>query len=140
MTRAAPRQGARAWRRKQTIASGERFTCDDLDALADKLAHAEERAARARPSSSRRSSATSPRTPSASARSPQRLAAWDVAAALAEVAHRDDWARPDVDDSLELVLEDARHPVVEKLAAARPLRPERRLARRGARGGRACGS
>ncbi len=47
-----------------------------------------------------------------------RLAAWDVAAALAEVAHRDDWVRPEVDDSLELVLEDARHPVVEKLAAA----------------------
>jgi DNA mismatch repair protein MutS len=47
-----------------------------------------------------------------------RLAAWDVAAALAEVAHRDDWARPEVDDSQELVLEDARHPVVEKLAAA----------------------
>jgi DNA mismatch repair protein MutS len=45
------------------------------------------------------------------------LAAWDVAAALAEVSHRDDWARPAIDDSLELVLEDARHPVVEKLAA-----------------------
>ena len=47
-----------------------------------------------------------------------RLAAWDVAGALAEVAHRDDYARPEVDDSLELVLEDARHPVVERLAAA----------------------
>jgi len=46
-----------------------------------------------------------------------RLAAWDVASALAEVAHRDDWTRPVVDDSLDLVLEDARHPVVEKLAA-----------------------
>ncbi|MDP9035886.1 MAG: DNA mismatch repair protein MutS, partial [Myxococcota bacterium] len=46
------------------------------------------------------------------------LAAWDVASALAELAHRDDWARPLVDDSLELVLEDVRHPVVEKLAAA----------------------
>ena len=42
----------------------------------------------------------------------------DVASALAELAHRDDYARPEVDDSLELVLEDARHPVVERLAAA----------------------
>ncbi len=42
----------------------------------------------------------------------------DVASALAEVAHRDDWVRPDVDESLELRLDDARHPVVEKLAAA----------------------
>ncbi len=41
-----------------------------------------------------------------------------MASGLAEVAHRDDWVRPEVDDSLELVLEDARHPVVEKLAAA----------------------
>ena len=47
-----------------------------------------------------------------------RLATWDVASALAEVAHREDWTRPEVEDSLELVLEDARHPVVEKLAAA----------------------
>jgi DNA mismatch repair protein MutS len=32
-----------AWRRKQTVATGERFTCEELDTLADKLAHAEER-------------------------------------------------------------------------------------------------
>ncbi len=42
--RTSPRRPA-AWRRKQTVASGERFTCEELDALADKLAHAEERAA-----------------------------------------------------------------------------------------------
>jgi DNA mismatch repair protein MutS len=105
------------WRRKQTIATGERFTCDDLDALADKLAHAEERAASrelelfalvvrqlAREEGRLRAVAA-------------RLATWDVASALAEVAHRDDWTRPIVDDSRDLVLEDARHPVVEKLAA-----------------------
>jgi DNA mismatch repair protein MutS len=107
-----------AWRRKQTVASGERFTCDELDALADKLAHAEERAA-AREAELfgalvRELARHAERLRSISAR----LAAWDVAASLAEVAHRDDWARPQVDDSLELVLEDARHPVVEKLAAA----------------------
>jgi DNA mismatch repair protein MutS len=106
------------WRRKQTIASGERFTCDELDALADKLAHAEERAA-AREADLyagvvRNLAAHAQRLRNVAAR----VAAWDVAAALAEVAHRDDWTRPDVDDSLELVLEDARHPVVERLAAA----------------------
>jgi DNA mismatch repair protein MutS len=105
------------WRRKQTISSGERFTCDALDEVADKLAHAEERAASreaelfaqlvrdlARHAERLRSLAA-------------RLAALDVAAALGEVAHRDDWSRAVVDDSLELVIEDARHPVVEKLAA-----------------------
>ncbi len=106
------------WRRKQTIASGERYTCDALDALADRLAHAEDRAAA-------RESELFAGTVRDLARDAERLralaarlAAWDVAAALAEVAHRDDWARPVVDDSLDLVLEDGRHPVVEKLAAA----------------------
>jgi len=47
-----------------------------------------------------------------------RLAEWDVASALAEVAHRVDLARPEVDDSLRLDVEDGRHMVVERLAAA----------------------
>ncbi len=105
------------WRRKQTISSGERFTCDALDAIADKLAHAEERAAS-------REAALFAQTVRDLARHAERLrslaaclAAWDVASALGEVAHRDDWTRPVVDESLELALEDARHPVVEKLAA-----------------------
>jgi DNA mismatch repair protein MutS len=106
------------WRRKQTIATGERFTCDPLDALADKLAHAEERASAregvlfARLVRDLAGHAERLRSVAA------RLATWDVASALGEVAHRDDWARPEIDDSSELVLEDARHPVVEKLAAA----------------------
>ena len=108
----------KAWRRKQTIATGERFTCDELDTLADKLAHAEERL------SSREAelwialvrdlSAHVERLRAVSAR----LATLDVASALAETAHRDDYVRPEVDESLELHLEDARHPVVERLAAA----------------------
>ena len=105
------------WRRKQTISSGERFTCDALDEVADKLAHAEERAAS-------READLFAETVRDLARHVQRLrslaaclAAWDVAAALGEVAHRDDWSRPVIDESLELVLEDARHPVVEKLSA-----------------------
>ena len=105
------------WRRKQTIATGERFSCDELDTLADKLAHAEERAsAREAELFARlvRDLATHAERLRAVA---ARLAGWDVAAALAEVAHRNDWTRPEIDDSYELVLEDARHPVVERLAA-----------------------
>jgi DNA mismatch repair protein MutS len=118
VTRTHVAKAPAAWRRKQTVASGERFTCDELDALADKLAHAEERAA-AREAELftglvRDLARHAERLRAVAAR----LAGWDVASALAEVAHRDDWARPEVDDSLELVLEDARHPVVEKLAAA----------------------
>jgi DNA mismatch repair protein MutS len=45
VTRAHVEKAPREWRRKQTIANGERFTCDELDTLADKMAHAEERCA-----------------------------------------------------------------------------------------------
>ncbi|MBX3209398.1 MAG: DNA mismatch repair protein MutS [Labilithrix sp.] len=108
----------KAWRRKQTIATGERFTCDELEVLADKLAHAEERLA------SREGELWSALVRDLGAHVERlrgvsaRLAALDVASALAEVAHRDDYVRPEVDESLELYLEDARHPVVERLAAA----------------------
>jgi DNA mismatch repair protein MutS len=118
VTRAHVSKAPADWRRKQTIASGERFTCEALDTLADKLAHAEERA------SSRETELFAALVRDLGAHAERLrsvaacLASWDVASSLAEVAHREDWVRPLVDDSLELVLEDARHPVVEKLAAA----------------------
>jgi DNA mismatch repair protein MutS len=118
VTRSHVGKAPAAWRRKQTIATGERFTCDELDELADKLSHAESRAETreaelyaalgkevARAGDRLRAVAT-------------RIAEWDVASALAETAHAADYVRPTVDDSLEIALEDARHPVVEKLAAA----------------------
>jgi DNA mismatch repair protein MutS len=104
------------WIRKQTIANGERYTTDELDALQDKLLSAEDRhrerelelfdglrQAVAREGERMREVAG-------------RLARWDVLSALADVAHRDDHVRPEIDDSLALELEEARHPVVEKLA------------------------
>jgi DNA mismatch repair protein MutS len=47
-----------------------------------------------------------------------RVAAVDTLAALAEVAHRSGYSRPDIDDGGVIDLTDARHPVVERLAAA----------------------
>ena len=118
VTRSHLEKAPRAWRRKQTIATGERFTCDELDALADKLAHAEERAS-AREAELLAALVRDLAKGLARFRAvASRLAEWDVASALAEVAHRDDFARPEIDDSLEIVIEDGRHPVVEKLAAA----------------------
>jgi len=118
VTRSHVDKAPSTWRRKQTIATGERFTCDELDELADKLAHAEERLAsreaelfsglvRELRQHAERLKAVA-----------QRLATWDVASSLAEVAQRADYVRPTVDDSLELDIADGRHPVVEKLAAA----------------------
>jgi DNA mismatch repair protein MutS len=58
---------------------GERFTCEDLDALADKLAHAEERAAAREAELFAASSATSLRDSSPPPRGRRALAEWDVA-------------------------------------------------------------
>ena len=118
VTRTHLAKAPKTWRRKQTIAAGERFTCDELDTLADKLAHAEDRLA------SREGELFVHLVKKLAAHSERlreiasRLAVLDVSSSLAELAHRDDYTRPEVDDSFELVLEDARHPVVERLAAA----------------------
>jgi DNA mismatch repair protein MutS len=118
VTRAHVERAPREWRRKQTIANGERFTCDDLDVLADKIAHAEERCT-AREAELYAALVRDLAAYQARLRAvAQRLAEWDVASALAEVAHRADYVRPEVDDGSALVIEDGRHPVVERLAAA----------------------
>ena len=99
VTRTHLAKAPRAWRRKQTIATGERFTCDELDTLADKLAHAEERL------NSREGELFVALVKKLAAHSERlrslasRLAMLDVSSALAELAHRDDYTRPDVDDS-----------------------------------------
>ena len=119
-----------AWRRKQTVATGERYTTDELDDLADRLLHAEERHAQ------REASLFSDLVREVASHTEELrrlgslLAAWDVFAALAEVAHELDYCRPVVDESDVVDIRDGRHPVVERLAAAGPLRAERRLSRR----------
>ena len=118
LTKTHVAKAPRSWRRKQTVATGERYTCDELDELSDKVAHATSRvtsretelfaallAALAAHDAELRDAARS-------------LAEWDVASALAEVAHSRDYVRPLVDHGLALSLVDGRHPVVERLAAA----------------------
>jgi DNA mismatch repair protein MutS len=118
VTRSQAGRAPQAWRRKQTVAGGERFTLPELDELADRIVHAEERHRQREllllgellvvvKAASDRVTALS-----------ERLSRWDVAAALAEVAHRHDYRRPEVDASDVLTLTDGRHPVVEQLAAA----------------------
>jgi DNA mismatch repair protein MutS len=104
------------YRRKQTVASGERFTTDELDELQAKILNADERAhaleAELFLELRREVAANAPRVRALAAR----IADLDVHAALADVAHRHDYVRPEVDDGVALALEDARHPIVERLA------------------------
>jgi len=106
------------WRRKQTVASAERYTLPELDELSEAISSAEdqhrERELELIKALVGQASAAAERIKALSAR----IARWDVAAGLAELAHRYDYCRPEIDDSHELVLTDSRHPVVERLAAA----------------------
>jgi DNA mismatch repair protein MutS len=105
------------FRRKQTVATGERYSLPEVDDLADKISHAEERHRERELLLLRelveRAGKAAPRIALLS----ERLSAWDVAAGLADVAHRHDYVRPKVDDSDVLSLRDARHPVVERISA-----------------------
>ena len=118
VTRSQAGRAPDSFRRKQTVAAGERYTTPELDELADRITHAEDRHRQRELSLLAellaRAAAESGRVRALSAR----IARWDVAQALAETAHRYDYARPSVDASDVLCLKEARHPVVERLAAA----------------------
>ncbi|MGF1468210.1 MAG: DNA mismatch repair protein MutS [Sandaracinaceae bacterium] len=106
------------YRRKQTVANGERFITDELTELQDRILHADEGIAsleaelfddlRGRVGAHvgrLRALAT-------------HLADLDVHAALAAVAHRYDYARPELHVEPSLELTECRHPIVERLAEA----------------------
>ncbi len=107
----------KVWRRKQTVASGERFTLDELDVLAEKIAHADDAHRSRELELLKELNAKAHASASRIRRLSTLLACWDVACSLAEVAHRYDYQRPTVDDSTVLEIRDGRHPVVERLAA-----------------------
>jgi DNA mismatch repair protein MutS len=105
------------FRRKQTVATGERYTLPELDELADKISHAEERHRERELVLFKQLVELAGQAAPRIAMLSERLGGWDVAAALADVAHRHDYVRPKVDDSDVISLRDARHPVVERLSA-----------------------
>jgi DNA mismatch repair protein MutS len=106
------------FRRKQTVAGGERYTTDELDELQASLASAEEKYAERENELFSALVAEAGTHADAIRALSYRFAQWDVHAALAEVAHRRDYARPEIDSGQVLSIEDGRHPVVEELAAA----------------------
>ena len=105
--------------RKQTVANAERFVTAELGEF-----EAEDPVGRRAPvalelehlhGAARR---RSPRPRARLLALAARVAAVDALAALAEVAHRRGYCRPEIDDGGVIDLADARHPVVERLAAA----------------------
>ena len=118
VTRSQVLKAPKAWRRKQTVAAGERYTNPELDELADRITAAEEQF-RERELTLLKELLTRAANESTRVRAlAVRVARWDVAATLADIAHRNDYSRPLVDDSEVLEIIEGRHAVVERLAAA----------------------
>ena len=102
----------KTWRRKQTVASGERYTLDELDELAERITHAEDAHRQRELELLKELNALAHAAAARIRRLVGLIGAWDVAAGLAEIAHRYDYQRPSVDESTALRICDGRHPVV----------------------------
>jgi DNA mismatch repair protein MutS len=109
--------------RKQTVKNAERYTTAELDERQRQVLGAEDEAVR-------RENQLLDELRSFVAGQRQRLdraagilATLDVLAALADVARRRGWVRPEISDGGELVVEAGRHPVLEELLPAGTLVP-----------------
>jgi DNA mismatch repair protein MutS len=104
------------YQRKQTIAGGERFTTPALKEHEERVLGADERILEREldifESLRARVAAEAPRIQDTA----RALAALDVLAGLAETAAVANYTKPHVHDGDELVVTDARHPVVERFA------------------------
>jgi DNA mismatch repair protein MutS len=103
------------WERRQTTTNAERFVTPDLKRKESEVLGAEDKL-QAREHElfvalRERAAADVPRIQVAAVT----LARLDAESALAEAAARNGWTRPVLEDSDRLVLEGARHPVVERL-------------------------
>ncbi len=117
VSRTATKKVPESFRRKQTVAGGERYTFAELDDLADELQNAETNY-RARELAlmselNEQVCAVAERIHRLAAS----MSAIDVAASLSQVAAELDYCRPEVVDRDVLDIRDGRHPVVETLAA-----------------------
>lgn len=113
-----------AWTRKQTLVNAERYITEELKQFEEKILTAEEKMVEleAQLFSELRMAVAEAVEPVQ--RNARLLAMLDVYAALAEVAARYDYVRPEVNDSGILDIEDGRHPVVERsLPAGEPFIP-----------------
>jgi DNA mismatch repair protein MutS len=107
------------YERKQTLANAERFTTPELREMESKVLGANERAAaleREVFESVRQSVLENASGIRAAA---EAVASLDAVQCLAEVARRDGWVRPVVEESDLLEIRAGRHPVVEPLLGAR---------------------
>lgn len=101
------------FRRKQTVATGERYVTDELTAIETEILEADELLKVLEQQRFTELQARIAQGAARVSRLAHSLADLDTLSALAEVAHKNDYVRPVVDDSGVIELRDNRHPVVE---------------------------
>jgi len=101
------------YQRRQTLAGAERYTTVELRRLEDQVATADERSKELQLQRFETWRGFVLDAREAFQAMADTLARVDVLACLAEIAAASDWCRPAVDDGREMVLRDARHPIVE---------------------------
>ncbi len=103
------------WERRQTLTGAERFVTAALKLKEREVLSAEDRLCAREHERFLELRARAAEDVDALQRAADAIAALDAQAALAEAAARFGWSRPRVEDSDRLELENARHPVVERL-------------------------
>jgi DNA mismatch repair protein MutS len=104
--------------RKQTVATGERFVTPELAELETKILAAQETLVAREAELFRVLVGQVARRTGALLAAAAQVAAIDVSAALAELAHRSGYVRPEVDDGEGIEIVEGRHPVVERTVPA----------------------
>jgi DNA mismatch repair protein MutS len=103
------------YQRKQTLVGGERYTTPELREIEYKILHARERQDELADQLLRQVCAQVAAQTAQVLDTAKAVAQIDLTCALAEVAARNGYVRPAVDDSDEIVVRDGRHPVVEEV-------------------------
>src|SRR5262252_3876818 len=102
---------------RQTLAGQVRFTTTELGELEAKIASAADRALGIELETFERLAATVTAAAAAIKDAAEALAVIDVATALAQLAVERHYVRPQIDASVDFVVEGGRHPVVEQMLA-----------------------
>jgi DNA mismatch repair protein MutS len=103
---------------RQTLAGQVRFTTTELGGLEAKIANAADRALGIELETFERLSTLVTAAAAEIKDAAEALAALDVATGLAQLAAERGYTRPEVDDTLDFIIEGGRHPVVEQALAA----------------------
>ena len=107
------------FRRRQTVAQAERFVSDELLALSDRIAVAREGAGSAAAAAWEELLAAIDGQVGGVHRVARACGAFDALTTFAHLAVERGLVRPQVDDSVSLVIRDGRHPVLDRLLAER---------------------